>query len=301
MNHLRFLRYIDEIARAGSIAKAAERLHVAASAVNRRLQDIEEELDTPLFERLPRGMRLTAAGELFIRYVRARSTELDQVRSQIEELKGLRRGKVRLVVSQAVVSTLLPRAVAGFRKSHPEVAFDVHVGDHVHALATLRAYESDLALVFNLAPEPDVTRLAVSEQKLLALMHRTHPLATRAQGLRLRDCAEYPVALPEGNTAGRQMLERFMVRSSVKLKPLIESNSFEFLRYYLHHEQAISFQVAVGAISDHGEVVAREIEDRGFPRGQLVLASLAGRHLPVIAHAFAAHLEAAMGEMRQAA
>ncbi|WP_423454423.1 LysR family transcriptional regulator [Ottowia sp. VDI28] len=93
MNHLRFLKYVDEIARSGSIAKAAERLHVAASAVNRRLQDIEEELDTPLFERLPRGMRLTAAGELFIRYVRSRSTELDQVLSQIEELKGLRRGR----------------------------------------------------------------------------------------------------------------------------------------------------------------------------------------------------------------
>lgn len=294
MNHLRFLKYVDEIARSGSIAKAAERLHVAASAVNRRLQDIEEELDTPLFERLPRGMRLTAAGELFIRYVRSRSTELEQVLSQIEELKGLRRGTVRLVVSQAVAATLLPRAVASFRKTHPDVAFEVHFGDHVHALATLRAYESDLALVFNLAPEPDVTRLATTEQKLLALMHRNHPLAGRQEGLRLRDCADYPVALPDSNTAGRQLLERFMVRSSVKLKPIIESNSFEFLRNCLYDEASISFQIAVGAVIDQGALVAREIEDRGFPKGQLVLASLAGRHLPVIAHAFAAHLEKAL-------
>jgi DNA-binding transcriptional LysR family regulator len=300
MNHLRFLKYIDEIARSGSIAKAAEKLHVAASAVNRRLQDVEEELDTALFERLPRGMRLTAAGELFIRYVRSRSTELEQVLSQIEELKGLRRGTVRMVVSQAVVSTLLPRAVANFRKTHPEVAFDVHVGDHVHALATLRAYESDLALVFNLAPEPDVTRLAVSEQKLLALMHRSHPLASQQEGLRLRDCADYPVALSDGNTAGRQLLERFMVRSSVKLRPLIESNSFEFLRNCIYYEQAISFQVAVGAVSDNGELVAREIEDRGFPKGQLVLASLAGRNLPVVAHAFAAELDTAMAGLDRA-
>ena len=72
MNHLRHLRYIDEIARCGSIRLAAERLHVAASAVNRRLLDIEDELGTPVFERLPRGMRLTAAGELFIQYVRER-------------------------------------------------------------------------------------------------------------------------------------------------------------------------------------------------------------------------------------
>ncbi|RYF67418.1 MAG: LysR family transcriptional regulator, partial [Comamonadaceae bacterium] len=78
MNHLRLLRYVDEVARVGSIRQAAERLHVAPSAVNRRIQDIEEELGTPLFERLPRGMRLTAAGELFVRYIRARGAELER-------------------------------------------------------------------------------------------------------------------------------------------------------------------------------------------------------------------------------
>jgi len=60
MNHLRFLRYADEVARAGSIRQAAERLHVAPSAVNRRIQDIEEELGTPIFERLPRGRARSA-------------------------------------------------------------------------------------------------------------------------------------------------------------------------------------------------------------------------------------------------
>jgi len=111
MNHLRILRYIDEVARAGSIRQAAERLHVAASAVNRRVQDIEEELGTPIFERLPRGMRLTAAGEIFVRYIRGRSADLDEVRSQIEELKGLRRGSVKLVASQALAPVFMPRAV----------------------------------------------------------------------------------------------------------------------------------------------------------------------------------------------
>src|SRR5712692_1811533 len=75
MNHLRFLHYVDEVARVGSVRQAAERLHVAASAVNRRVQDIEDELGTPIFERLPRGMRLTAAGELFVRYIRSRAAD----------------------------------------------------------------------------------------------------------------------------------------------------------------------------------------------------------------------------------
>ena len=62
MRHLRLLQYVDEVARAGSIRRAAERLNVTASAVNRRIMDLEEELDAELFERRPRGVRLTAAG-----------------------------------------------------------------------------------------------------------------------------------------------------------------------------------------------------------------------------------------------
>ncbi len=66
MRHLRILDYVDEVARAGSIRKAAERLNVTASAVNRRIADLEEELGAPLFDRRPRGVQLTAAGEVFV-------------------------------------------------------------------------------------------------------------------------------------------------------------------------------------------------------------------------------------------
>ncbi len=293
MNHLRFLRYIDEIARCGSIRQAAERLHIAPSAVNRRLQDIEAELGTPIFERLPRGMRLTAAGELFIGYVRSRSAELDQVRSRIEELQGLRRGTVRVAVSQALAPAFLPGVMASFRKQHPLVDFRVDVADHVRALAALRAFETDIALVLGLSPDPDLDITVHSEQKLLAVMHRSHPLAQKP-GLRLRDCADYPLVLSNPDTAGRQLLERFLTRSSMKLRPVVESNSFELLRNCVYHEQAITFQIAIGAVTDGGRLVSREIEDRGFPRSQLVLAHLAGRQLPVIAHAFSEHLQQAL-------
>ena len=252
MNHLRFLRYVDEVARTGSIRQAAERLHVAASAVNRRILDLEDELGTPIFERLPRGMRLTAAGELFVHYIRQRAATLEQVRSEIEELQGLRRGRVRIVASQALAPVFLPQAIATFRRSHRLVDFDARVGDHLQALHALRHYETDLALVFNLAPEPDIERLAEFEQKLVATMHHTHPLAQAGGPIRLRDCVDHPVVLPYRDIGGRQLLERFLARSSVKLRPVVESNSFEFLRGCLYHEQAVSFQIAIGAVTDGG-------------------------------------------------
>src|SRR5690606_2975854 len=195
MNHLRFLRYVDEVARTGSVRQAAERLHVAPSAVIRRIQDLEEELGTAIFERLPRGMRLTSAGELFVAYIRSRTADLERVRSEIEELQGMRRGVVRIACSQALSPSFLPRSVAFFREDHPRVAFQVRVADRVQAMNALRAFEADLAVVFDLAPGSDIERLGEYEQKLMAMMHCDHPLATRTS-LRLRDCTAYPLALP---------------------------------------------------------------------------------------------------------
>jgi DNA-binding transcriptional LysR family regulator len=291
MNHLRFLRYVDEVARCGSVRQAAERLHVAASAVNRRLLDIENELGTPIFERLPRGMRLTSAGELFILYIRQRNAALDQVRSEIEDLKGLRRGRVRIVASQAVAPVFLPEAIASFRRSHPLVEFDVRIGDRSQALQALRNYDSDLNLSFNLEPTPELTRLAEFEQKLVIMMHRDHPLGRDKGPLQLRRCTEYPIIMPDRDTGGRQLLEQFLSRSQLRFQPIIQSNSFEFLRGCLVYDFALTFQIDLGASDNGDQFLYRHIEDREFPKGLLVLGHLRDRPLPVIASAFARHLQ----------
>ncbi|NPT37482.1 LysR family transcriptional regulator [Paraburkholderia xenovorans] len=298
MNHLRFLRYVDEVARTGSVRQAAERLHVTPSAVLRRIQDLEDELGTPLFERLPRGMRLTAAGEMFVHYIRVRAADLQQVLSRIEEFRGLRRGTVRLVASQALASRFLPHAVTAFRKSHPLVTFDVLIGNHAHAIRALRSLEADIALAFNVEPEADITRMHVIEQKLVAIMHESHPLACHT-GLRIRDCLNYPVVLPHDDAGGRQLLNRLLSRSSARPDTVIESNSFEFLRACLHYDSFVSFRFTLGATSggDDG-IVSRKLEDRGAPRSEMVLAALRGRQLPVIAHAFAEHVKQCLAELR---
>lgn len=293
MNHLRFLRYVDEVARVGSIRQAADRLHVAPSAVNRRILDLEEELGTPIFERLPRGMRLTAAGELFVRYIRGRKAELDEVRSQIEALQGLRRGRVSVVASQALAPAFLPSVVARFREAHPLAVYDICVGDHLLALHALRTFQADLALVFNLAPDADIHVLAEFDQPLMAMMHRDHPLAHQPS-VRLRDCANYPLVMAGRDIGGRQLLEAFLARSSLQLRPMLESNSFELLRGCLYHSQAISFQIAIGAVTDGGALVVKPLSDRNLPYGSLTLAALRGRQLPVIAHAFVEQLKATL-------
>jgi DNA-binding transcriptional LysR family regulator len=290
MRHLRILHYVDQVARAGSIRKAAERLNVTASAVNRRIMDLEEELGAALFERKQRGVRLTAAGELFVRYVREQDADVELVKSQIEDLKGLRRGTVRIACSQAVAHHFMPGAIASFRERHPLVGFSVAVLDHERAMTALAAYDVDLVLVFRPPYLAAFRPLMSLQQRLVVLMPAAHPLASRPT-IRLRDCASYPVALPEPSIGGRQLLDEVSARTSLRFNIVAESNSFEFLRGLVQAGMAISFQIEIGATVDRDTgLVARRIDDRDLPRADLVLGQLRGRSLPVAAAVFAERL-----------
>ena len=297
MRHLRFLRYVDEVARAGSIRKAAEHLHVTASAVNRRVMDLEEELGAPLFERRARGVRLTAAGELFVRYIREQSGDVERMKSQIEDLKGLRRGTVRIACSQALALDFLPREIATYRAKFPLVQFDVKVFDHERAMATLAAYEVDLVLVFRPPFLANFQPLMSLRQRLVALMPADHPLASRNKKIRLSDCVGYPVALAERSLGGRQLLAEVLARSNLRFDIVAESNSFEFLRGMVLRDKVISFQIEIGAV-ESDELVVRQIDDRDVPRADLVLGQLRGRNLPVPSAKFAEQLARVLEAMR---
>ena len=107
----RLLTYVDAVTRHGSIRKAADALSVASSALNRQILDLETDLGTALFERLPRGVRLTAAGEVFLAYARQAISELKAVESQVEQLRGLVRGQVGAAAVESVAGELLPSAI----------------------------------------------------------------------------------------------------------------------------------------------------------------------------------------------
>ena len=292
MKHLRLLRYVDEVARTGSIRKAAERLNLTASALNRRVQDIEDDLGTQIFERLPRGVRLNAAGELLIRHIRSQLADMNRVRSQIEDLSGFRRGTVSIACSQALAYELLPIAIAAYRREFPLVEFDVQVRDHTDALRALGAFEVDLALVFRPSVMADFQVLASAEQRVVAIMAADHPLATAAS-VRLRDCATFSLALPDRSYGGRQLLDEATARSSFRFEAVVESNSFEFLRNYVRFEQAITFQIEIGApatLRDRHGLVARPVDLRDIQPARLAMGQLRGRALPVAAAKFAEQL-----------
>lgn len=292
--HLTPLAYIDAIVRAGSIRKAAETLAITSTALNRRVLALEEELGVQIFERLPRGVRLSTAGELLIAHVRAQISDYEKLKSQIADLSGERRGNVSIACSQALVPFFLPEQISRYRADHPAVTFGVSVRDRAAAEQALVDHSADIALVFEPVRLLEIQVLFSVRQPLHAVMGPEHPLA-RPGPMRLRDCADFPVGLPAPQYGVRHLIDMALMRSSVTLPKVIESDSFEFLRRYPRHENLVSFQIPVGlpAQPDEG-IVTRPIDRRDVPEGMLYLCQLRGRTLPVAAAKFAAQIEAVL-------
>ena len=289
MKHMRTLAYLAEVARCGSIRRAAERLNITPSALTRQIQDLELEFGTPLFERLSSGMRLNAAGELLVRHIRDQVADLERVRSQIADLSGVRRGHVTIACSQAFMTQMVPEELQSYRDRFPEVRFSVKVRDHARGTAALDTMDADLALVLQPPSSAEIQVLQSCKTLLCALMRTTHPLAQETGPIRLRDCFAYPTALPDHSLATRHHIEQTLARRGVPLEPSVESGSIEFLRSVVLRENALSLQVPSG-IPDDPRLVSRPIDTRDLPPMVLILAQRRGRVLPIAAAKFADQL-----------
>ncbi|MEQ8968298.1 MAG: LysR family transcriptional regulator [Azospirillaceae bacterium] len=281
MRHLRYLHYVDAVARAGSIRKAAEGLNVVSSALNRRILDIEDELGAPIFERQPRGVRLTAAGELFLGYIRRSRQDLERVRSEIEDLASVRRGTARIAAVEAVASSFLGRVLADFHADYPRIGFVVSVVGADQAVAAVTGDDAEIGFTFNPSPDPRFHALRRKPQRLCALMGRDHPLAGRAS-IRLEECIGYPLAIPDPTLGGRNLLDQALTGSSLSLHPTIEANSFDLMIGFALATGGIALQVEIGgAIPARADALAVVPLEGKRLQGEVVLGVRRDRILPV--------------------
>lgn len=285
----RIFTYVDAVARYGSIRKAAEALHVVSSALNRRILDLEEELGSALFERMPRGVRPTAAGEIFLGFVRRSLRELEQVGAEIEALKGGVSGKVRVGVAESMTGSILPRAIAEFQRAYPKVCFHVWVDGPRGLTDALMSDAADLILTHEPSDHPEVQARAQARQTLCALVADDHPLATRSS-ITLADCLDYPLAMPDASLAVRHMLDRALEAKAFRFTPAIVSNSIELTKIFARQNQAICFQFRTGDDHECTNMVEIPIVDAELAHARLLLAVRRERVLPPAAATFADQL-----------
>ncbi|MCY1267834.1 HTH-type transcriptional regulator YidZ [compost metagenome] len=292
--HSSALHYFDMVRRCHSIREAARRLNVASSAVNRQILKLEDEFGTPLFDRLPGGLRLTAAGELLASHVTVVLQDLERVRSELDAMQGLRTGHVEIATVEAVTADLLPRVLKDMRERYPQVTVGVTLLGSKSIPEAVLAGDVDLGLAFALPRSADLQQLSVGHFSLGAIVTPDHPLAARHEAS-FAQCAEHGLILAKSELSIHHLLAPLRQRLPQPApRAILESSSLELSRQLARRGLGVAFQTRIGIEADlaGGALKHIPLSDGGGVYSDLGLYVRRGRHLPVAVDALARQLDA---------
>ncbi len=227
--NLRALLYFDELVRTNSMRAAADNLDVAPTAISRQIENLEQHFGAELVERSNRGVKLTAAGALLAAHAGRTLRELEHVSQLIDDLKGLRSGRVAIHANGAAVATLLAPVLAEFSLDYPQIRVEVTITSARAAVEALGSAEADLAVTLFSPKMSGVTVRMRSEITYDALMQAQHPAAGKGE-ISLAELAALPLALPDKSFAARQAFDALFEREGLALDPVFVTGSMEMLR-----------------------------------------------------------------------
>lgn len=283
------LRYFSEVAERGSFRAAAETLHIAASAINRQVSNLEADLGVKLFERARgrAGLQLTEAGRILQFRLRSAINELRIANDEIVALQGLERGHVMLGCNAAAVNAILPDAIRIFHQTQPNITFGVKVDDTRGLISRLRDGGIDFAVGYNFPPDAGLYRIESVSVKVYIVAFPDHPLAGRAS-VALSDLVGYNLILPDRPGFLRQIFD-FAVRGSKKqINPIVETNSVELTHSLVEHGIGIGLVMGRGQRNEGpGRLVHVEVSDPLLSQNVLSFCKLVDRDLSPAAAAFA--------------
>ena len=254
--HAAVLRYVREVARSGSMRRAAAVLNVASSAVNRQILALEAELGVRLFDRLPEGVRPTPAGELLLRHVGDTLHDYDRLIADLDGLRGVRSGHVRVVALDSLLADFLPRVLADFSRRYDAITFAVEAVAPMAVFEQIIAGEAELGLGFVTPTSPTVRLAASVRMPVGAVMLPSHRLARRG-ALTFDDFAGDAVLLQRETLPLALFSDDSFAAFRSAVRPRLVSNSIELLRQAIRAGLGVAFFTRLGFLREiaSGELV----------------------------------------------
>ena len=288
---LRQLRTFKTVADLKSFSLAAQHLRLSQPSVSYQVKELEGALGLPLLDRLGKSVHLTEAGSILYSYTRRTLDVLDEAAVAFEEMRGIKRGNLRVGASTTVGIYLLPAALGAFKKLHPGIVISLEIGTRVRVQEQVMLNELDLAVVGPALKDPDLAILPFVSDELVVVAPAGHALAGR-RGLVLKDLESLPFVMREPASGSRWSLEKAARKAGAKLNVAMELGSNGAIKH------AVESGLGLAVISRYAcalELSSRrlvELDIKGFPiRRDWHIVHLRRRRLPASVLAFIAFLK----------
>lgn len=283
---LRQLRTFKKVADLSSFSLAAHELRLSQPSVSYQVKELEESLGLPLLDRLGKRVQLTEAGTVLYTYARRALDVLDEASVALEEMRGIKRGNLRVGASTTVGIYLLPAALGAFKKLHPGLVISLEIGTRARVQEQVLRSELDLAVVGPALKDPDLAILPFISDELVVVAPAGHRLAGR-RGLVLKDLQDQPFVMREPASGSRWSFEKAARKAGAKLTVAMELGSNGAIKHAVESGLglAVISRYACALELSSGRLV--ELDVYGFPiRRDWHIVHLRRRRLPSSVLAF---------------
>jgi len=238
---LRQLRIFEAVARHKSMSRAAAELHLTQPAVSMQVKQLEDQIGLPLLQRAGRRMLLTEAGLELRAHAERFSSMAVEMRSAMDQFRGLHRGVLRLAVV-STASYFLPPLIAGLNERHPGVRISLEVGNREAVFASLIESRAHLAITGRPPDSDDLVAQHFMDNPLVVICAPTHPLA-KAKSVSLQRLSEETLVVREPGSGTRATIELHFKEHGLSYKPGCELNTNEAIK------QAVRAGLGIGVVS----------------------------------------------------
>jgi DNA-binding transcriptional LysR family regulator len=193
---LRHLRYFLAVGEEEHYGRAALRLNVAQPALSRQIQDLEEEIGFPLFDRLPRGVKISTAGKLFLEDARRILQQVSEATDRAQRVARGQSGTLRVGFAEnASWHGVVPNSFRRFRDRIPDGELQLNPMASLEQLEAVRASQIDAGFIYNMTrSDRELEQVQVGRHGIALAVPKSHPLS-KAKKLRLRDLVDVPFIL----------------------------------------------------------------------------------------------------------
>lgn len=299
LNEARLIYLFESIQR-GTMRAAADALNIAPSAVSRQVALLEEELAIPLIERHTRGIKPTEAGKLLLQYFREQHSHKTDVLSELQELRGLRKGTVRIALGEGFVSDLMAGPLVKFGADYKDISVVLDVGGTNEIMRRVSEDEADIGLIMNPPPDAKIVSRKISRQPIYAIVAPDFPLLGKPGPFRINDFLSYPMALNHSTFGLRQILQLVEQTEKIRFKPTLTTNSFYILRQFVRLQMGVTFLpsfVVTGELQA-GELFTIPVQHPILENAEAHLITRAGRKLSISANKMLQYMSARLSSMR---
>jgi len=288
---LRQLRTFKTVADLSSFSAAAQRLNLSQPSISYQVKELEETLGLPLLDRLGKRVRLTEAGHVLYGYARRMLDVLDEATVVIEEMRGIKRGTLRVGASTTVGIYLLPAALGAFKKLHPGLVISLEIGTRARVQEQVLNSELDLAVVGPALKVPELAVIPFLSDELVVIAPAGHPLAGK-RGLTLKQVAGEPFVMREAASGSRWSLEKAARKAGVRLNVAMELGSNGAIKHAVESGLGLAVISRYACALEFSTKRLVELEVSGFPiRRDWHIVHLRRRKLPASVTAFVEFLQ----------